>query len=183
MHNIFRLFVVLFNNFTFLICLQFVHFLVMFHNAVSPVLQTIHKFLLSLASPIPEGVFSPVFFALCFLIVKALFLIFLFCEFSHVQCPLFPLSFHFCVILPSSSRQTPDKKKPCRIHRQGFFLIINIGLFQIVLFPVKGEELHQFPAAFGSAAGASGAHHGHQEKQIQGHSCGQGETIGGKHRH
>lgn len=61
MHNIFRLFMVLFNNFTFLICLQFVHFLVMFHNAVSPVLQIIHKFLPSLASPIPEGVFPPFF--------------------------------------------------------------------------------------------------------------------------
>lgn len=122
MHNIFRLFVVLFNNFTFLICLQFVHFLVIFHNAIPSILQVIHKFLVLFAFLLRTGVFSPVFSVLCFLIVKALLLIFLFCEFFHAQCPLFSPSLHFCVILPSSSRQTPDKKKPCRIHRQGFFL-------------------------------------------------------------
>lgn len=94
MHNIFRLFMVLFNNFTFLICLQFVHFLVMFHNAVSPVLQIIHKFLPSLASPIPEGVFFPVFSALCFLIIKSLFLIF-FVNFSMPNALFFLQAFTF----------------------------------------------------------------------------------------
>lgn len=85
---------VLFNNFTFLICLQFVHFLVMFHNAVSPVLQIIHKFLPSLASPIPEGVFFPVFSALCFLIIKSLFLIF-FVNFSMPNALFFLQAFTF----------------------------------------------------------------------------------------
>ena len=67
MHNIFRLFMALFNNFSFLICLQFVHFLVIFHNAIPSILQVIHKFLVLFAFLLRAGVFSPVFFCTLFL--------------------------------------------------------------------------------------------------------------------